>query len=56
MLTPFPMNKKNMVIIMNFILDIFKNIPALPLFEYVAGGFAFSFLFYSFYRIVGVEK
>ena len=41
---------------MDFILNIFKHIPTLPLIEYVAGGFAFSFLFYSFYRIVGVEK
>ena len=42
--------------IMDFIVNIFKYIPTLPLIEYVAGGFAFSFLFYLFYRLVGVEK
>ena len=41
---------------MDFILNVFRYIPTLPLIEYVAGGSVLSFLFYSFYIMVGVEK
>lgn len=41
---------------MEFIINVFRYIPTLPLIEYVAGGFAFSFFFFVFYRIVGVVR
>ncbi len=37
-------------------MNVFSAIPDMPLIEYVAGSFAFAFLFYGIYRIIGVVK
>lgn len=41
---------------MDFILNVFQNIPDMPLIEYLGGAFAFAFLFFLFYKLTGVLK
>ena len=41
---------------MEFILNTFSNLPSMPLFEYIAGGFVFACVFVLFYRVIGVKN